>query len=269
MIALELATGRLPFDDAESQIAVLMRQVKQPTPPARKLDPRVDRAVSDWIERLLVKDPRRRTPSAPQAWEELEEVLIARLGARWRRSASLLEPAPAAMRRTGRTPATAPLGVAGLAPTVLPSRARPPCGRTARRAAPASAARRSRLAGLARLARRARARPPGSLFAALRAVVPAPVAARRRSAPASADRARLVHTAAPASGTAPRAASATRGPTTRATTSPTTPTRTRPPDPARGRAALRRDDRQDAGARVPRRARTASSKRRAPANSWA
>src|SRR4051794_31389101 len=33
MIALELATGRLPFDEAESQIAVMMRQVKQPTPP--------------------------------------------------------------------------------------------------------------------------------------------------------------------------------------------------------------------------------------------
>jgi hypothetical protein len=118
MIALELATGRLPFADDDSQIAVLMAQVKRPTPPAHKLNPRVDRAVSDWIGRLLVKDPRRRTPSAAQAWDELEEVLIARLGARWRRSASLLEPAADADERA--TPATAPLGAPGQAPTVLP-----------------------------------------------------------------------------------------------------------------------------------------------------
>ena len=122
MIALELATGRLPFDDADSQVAVLMAQVNTPTPPARELDPRVDPGVSDWIERLLVKDPAKRTPSAAQAWDELEEVLIARVGARWRRSALLLEPAPEADDRP--TPATAPVEASGLAATVLPPAAR-------------------------------------------------------------------------------------------------------------------------------------------------
>jgi serine/threonine protein kinase len=116
MVALELATGRLPFAEEDSQIEVLMQQVRQPTPPARKLDPRVDRGVSDWIERLLVKDPAERVASATQAWDELEEVLIARLGARWRRGASLLDE-PAEIP----TPPTAPLDEkSGLAPTVLP-----------------------------------------------------------------------------------------------------------------------------------------------------
>jgi hypothetical protein len=95
-----------------------MRQIKQPTPPARKLDPRVDPALSDWIERLLVKNPARRTPSAAQAWDELEELLIARLGARWRRAALLLEPAADDGDRP--TPSTAPIDDPGLAPTVLP-----------------------------------------------------------------------------------------------------------------------------------------------------
>jgi serine/threonine protein kinase len=146
MIALELATGRLPFDDADSQVAVLMAQVNTPTPPARELDPRVDPGVSDWIERLLVKDPAKRTPSAAQAWDELEEVLIARVGARWRRSALLLEPAPEADDRP--TPATAPVEASGLAATVLPPAAAvaaaPRRARTRRR-------RPRRVAGLTRL----------------------------------------------------------------------------------------------------------------------
>jgi serine/threonine protein kinase len=146
MIALELATGRLPFDDADSQVAVLMAQVNTPTPPARELDPRVDPGVSDWIERLLVKDPAKRTPSAAQAWDELEEVLIARVGARWRRSALLLEPAPEADDRP--TPATAPVEASGLAATVPPPAAAvaaaPRRARTRRR-------RPRRLAGLTRL----------------------------------------------------------------------------------------------------------------------
>ena len=118
MIALELVTGRLPFDDADSQIEVLMRQIKQATPPAIELDPSVDPEVSDWIERLVVKDPARRTASATQAWDELEEVLIARLGPRWRRAAALPEAALSAADLP--TPATAPIGEAGVAPTVLP-----------------------------------------------------------------------------------------------------------------------------------------------------
>jgi hypothetical protein len=124
MITLELAAGRLPFDDAESQIAVMMRQIKQPTPPARKLNPNVDPGVSDWIEHMLVKDPARRTPSATEAWDEFEELLIARLGARWRRHASLLDPPGAGVQApAAATPSTVPIGDTelGFAPTVPPT----------------------------------------------------------------------------------------------------------------------------------------------------
>ena len=166
MIALELATGRLPFGDDESQIAVLMQQIKEPTPTARELDPRVDREVSDWIERLVVKDPARRTPSATQAWDELEEVLIARLGPRWRRSAALLEPGAAGGDLP--TPQTAPIDEAGLAATVLPP------GMAAAAAAPTPRVRAPRrrrrparrVAGLIRLAV-ALALVSAALFAAL------------------------------------------------------------------------------------------------------
>jgi hypothetical protein len=130
MIALELATGRLPFDEEESQIAVLMRQIKQPTPSARKLDPDVDPAISDWIERMVVKDPARRPPSATLAWTELEEILIERLGARWRRDAPLALPVGDAGlpdEAAAATPSTAPMAIATtplapLAATILPSR---------------------------------------------------------------------------------------------------------------------------------------------------
>ena len=118
MIALELVAGRLPFDDGDSQIEVLMRQVREATPPARELNPSVDSEVSDWIERLVVKDPAKRTPSATQAWDELEEVLIARLGPRWRRAAALPDSGVESVELP--TPSTAPLDEPGLAPTVPP-----------------------------------------------------------------------------------------------------------------------------------------------------
>ena len=151
MIALELVTGRLPFAAGDSQIEVLMQQVKQPTPPARELDPRVDPEVSDWIERLVVKDPAQRTPSATQAWDELEEVLIARLGPRWRRAAAL--PEPGVDGGDLPTPATAPIDEAGVAPTVLPPAAADGFAPTVLPAAMAAGT------GAAKRKPRARARP--------------------------------------------------------------------------------------------------------------
>ena len=71
-------------------MAVLMRQVSDPIPPARSLNPEVDQAISDWIERLLVKDPADRVRSAGEAWDQLEEIVLALVGPRWRRAARLL-----------------------------------------------------------------------------------------------------------------------------------------------------------------------------------
>jgi protein kinase-like protein len=88
--AYEMTVSRVPFHDSTTPVAVLMRQVSEEIPPAITVDPRVDRRFSDWIDRLLVKDPEQRTRTARDAWYELEEIAVAMLGPLWRREARLL-----------------------------------------------------------------------------------------------------------------------------------------------------------------------------------
>jgi serine/threonine protein kinase len=90
VIAFELFVGRVPFYDTDEPMAVLMRQVNDPIPPPRSLNPEVDPAISDWIERLLIKNPKKRTQSAAEASDELEEIILGLVGPRWRRSAPLV-----------------------------------------------------------------------------------------------------------------------------------------------------------------------------------
>ena len=47
--------------------------------------------MSDWIERLLVKDPTGTHRERHDAWDELEEIVIDVLGPRWRRDARLVD----------------------------------------------------------------------------------------------------------------------------------------------------------------------------------
>src|SRR5689334_9545382 len=89
-MAFELFTGRVPFHDSEAPMAILLRHVNEPIPPVKSIEPGVDQAISDWIERLLVKEPGKRTQSANEAWDEFEEIVIGLLGPRWRREARLL-----------------------------------------------------------------------------------------------------------------------------------------------------------------------------------
>ena len=87
-ISYELFTGSPPFVDAEEPMAIMLRHVTEPLPPAAEVAD-VDPAISAWIERLVAKKPEDRPPSATAAWEELEEILIGELGPRWRREAPL------------------------------------------------------------------------------------------------------------------------------------------------------------------------------------
>ena len=110
MVAWEQMVGRLPFPDG-SRTAVLMRQVNQQIPSAIRLNPATDPGVSAWIDRLLVKDPRWRPSSPSAAWDELEEIVVGRLGPYWRRDVRLIDPrvTPVAHARgAGRPPATLP-----------------------------------------------------------------------------------------------------------------------------------------------------------------
>jgi serine/threonine protein kinase len=91
VMAWEHIVGHVPFHDTEAPMVILMRQVNEQIPPASQTNPDVDPDLSDWIDRLLIKDPAQRTRSAIEAWEQLEEIVIGVLGPRWRRDARLPE----------------------------------------------------------------------------------------------------------------------------------------------------------------------------------
>jgi predicted Ser/Thr protein kinase len=92
VMAFEFFVGHVPFHDTEEPVAVLMRQVSDPIPPAHAVNAEVDEAISNWIGHLLVKEPADRIQSAGDAWDELEEIVITLVGARWRRSSRILAP---------------------------------------------------------------------------------------------------------------------------------------------------------------------------------
>ena len=112
VMAWEHVVGRHPFDANDNPMAMLMQQVNEQIPPAATVATGLDPAISAWIDRLLAKRPRDRIQSPSRAWNELEEIVVARLGPWWRRDADLPVPAPVA-------PPTELPGVARI-PTTLP-----------------------------------------------------------------------------------------------------------------------------------------------------
>src|SRR4051794_1936424 len=88
-MAFELFTGTVPFHDSDAPMAILLRHINEPIAPVKSLKPEVDQRISDWIERLLVKEPTARTQNANVAWDDFEEILLGLLGPRWRREARL------------------------------------------------------------------------------------------------------------------------------------------------------------------------------------
>src|SRR6185503_17659626 len=105
-MAFEMFVGHVPFHDSDAPMAILLRHVNEPIPAVKSIDPSIDQGVSDWIEKLLVKDPNKRTQSATDAWDDVEEIVIGILGARWRREARL--PAGAAQVDTPKPLTPAP-----------------------------------------------------------------------------------------------------------------------------------------------------------------
>jgi len=122
IMAYEFYAGRTPFHGTESPVALLLRHVNEDVPPLRSAAPDVAPELSDWVGRLLAKDPAARTRSAVEAWEELEDLAIGLLGPRWRRQARLAEGArpihtpkpltPAPFEGTSEGPRTPPADVA-------------------------------------------------------------------------------------------------------------------------------------------------------------
>ena len=90
-MSYELFTGKPPFYDADEPLAILLRHITEQLPPAAEVAG-VDPDISAWIERLTAKERAGRPESASAAWEELEEILIGKLGPRWRRESRLGDP---------------------------------------------------------------------------------------------------------------------------------------------------------------------------------
>ena len=105
VLTYELIVGRPPFSDSDTPVAILMRHVNEPIPSPVEVEPSVDLGLSQWIDSLLVKDPRGRVRHAVTAWESLEEIIVRLLGPLWRRDARLLEDHPDAAVVDPLTPA--------------------------------------------------------------------------------------------------------------------------------------------------------------------
>jgi serine/threonine protein kinase len=90
MMAFEFFVGRPPFGDTDNALGVMLRQVNEEIPAVHTLDPSVDARLSNWIEKMVAKEPAWRPESAGAAWDELEDTLIALLGARWQRQSRLV-----------------------------------------------------------------------------------------------------------------------------------------------------------------------------------
>jgi serine/threonine protein kinase len=95
IVAWELFTGAVPFESTGTPVAVLYRQVHEPVPPVREIDPDIDERLATWLDRMLAKRPEDRFTSADAAWEALEDIVIELLGPRWRREARLGSDPPA------------------------------------------------------------------------------------------------------------------------------------------------------------------------------
>src|SRR5882724_7519470 len=89
IMAFEFFVGRPPFGDTDNALGVLLRQVNETIPAVNEVDGGIDPRISDWIARMVAKEPADRPESAAAAWDEIEDVFLALLGPRWRRHATL------------------------------------------------------------------------------------------------------------------------------------------------------------------------------------
>jgi serine/threonine protein kinase len=106
VVAWELLTGQVPFDETDTPVAVLYRHVHEPVPSVRSVAPNVDEGIAEWLEKMLAKRPEDRFQSADEAWVTLEDVVLELLGPRWRREGRLaLDDEESHARRT-LTPAS-------------------------------------------------------------------------------------------------------------------------------------------------------------------
>ena len=91
VMAYEMVAGRVPFQGTTTPMAILLKHVNEQIPPVREVNPALDRNLSCWVDRLLVKDPETRTRRASDASEHLVEIAVEMFGPRWERGARLTD----------------------------------------------------------------------------------------------------------------------------------------------------------------------------------
>ncbi|HEX3978659.1 MAG TPA: serine/threonine-protein kinase [Solirubrobacteraceae bacterium] len=105
VLSYELLVGHVPFHDTDAPMVILMRHVNERIPSAIEVRPDIDPKLSEWIDKLLVKDPQQRVRHAVDAWESLEDIVVGLLGPLWRRDARLLDDQIAVSNAVPLTPA--------------------------------------------------------------------------------------------------------------------------------------------------------------------
>ena len=89
IVAWEMLTKQVPFEETDTPVAVLYRHVHEAVPSVLGVDPSIDPQLAAWLEKMLEKAPEDRFQSADEAWMELEDVVLELIGPRWRREARL------------------------------------------------------------------------------------------------------------------------------------------------------------------------------------
>jgi hypothetical protein len=92
VIAYEMLVGRMPFEETDTPMAMLLKHVNEAPAPPRSIEPGLDPRLAGWIEGMLAKGPDERPADAGAAWEQLEEIVLGLLGPQWRRDARVRAP---------------------------------------------------------------------------------------------------------------------------------------------------------------------------------
>ena len=74
VIAYQLLTGTVPFQDSPNEIAAVIRKTREEHVPLAHARPDLDIGLTRWVDRLLRRQPERRFPSAKEASDALESA---------------------------------------------------------------------------------------------------------------------------------------------------------------------------------------------------
>ena len=89
VMAYELLSGDVPFHGSDAAMAVMLQHLNEPVPSLGAANPDLPAPLCDWVQRLLAKAPEDRQATAAEAADELDEIVGAVVGSRWRRQSRL------------------------------------------------------------------------------------------------------------------------------------------------------------------------------------